>query len=174
MIYQLGDRKPIIRGDYYVAPGAQVIGSIDIGDNVSFWFNSVVRADNDWIKIGDYTNIQECAVIHVDPGEPVYIGYGVTLGHKAMVHSCRIADHCLIGMNVVVLDNAEIGKYSLIGANALVPANTEIPERSLVLGSPGKVVRQLRDTEIEMIKNGAQHYWQKALLHREQLTPFTG
>lgn len=173
MLYKLDDREPKIRGDYYLAPGAQVVGSVDIGNHVSFWFNSVVRADNDWIRIGDYTNIQECAVIHVDPDEPVSIGYGVTLGHKAMVHSCTVEDHCLIGMNAVVLDKATVGKYSLIGANTLVPANVVIPERSLVLGSPGKVVRQLKDTEIEMIKNGASHYWEKALLHREQLAPYT-
>jgi carbonic anhydrase/acetyltransferase-like protein (isoleucine patch superfamily) len=172
VIYTLGDRTPVIHGEYFLAPGAQVVGEVEIGHCVSFWYNSVVRADGDKVTIGDYSNLQECAVIHVDPGVPVTIGYGVIIGHKAMIHSCTIGDRSLIGMNAVILNNARIGKYCLIGANTLIPENMEIPDGSLVVGSPGKVVRQLKESEIEMLAGGGEHYWQEALLHKDKLTPF--
>ncbi|MFA5631931.1 MAG: gamma carbonic anhydrase family protein [Porticoccaceae bacterium] len=173
VFYKIGDKAPVIRGDYYMAPGAQVAGAVDVGEGVSFWFNAVVRADDDWVYIGDYSNIQENAVVHVDPGSPVRIGKGVIVGHKAMLHSCIIEDECLIGMNAVILNNARIGKNSLIGANTLIPENMEVPEGSLVVGSPGKVVRKLKDNELAMMAGGGKYYWEKALKLREGLEPFT-
>jgi carbonic anhydrase/acetyltransferase-like protein (isoleucine patch superfamily) len=147
------------------------VGEVDIGHCVSFWYNAVVRADGDRVEIGDYTNLQECAVIHVDHGSPVAIGTGVIIGHKAMIHGCTIGDRTLIGMNAVILNNARIGSYCLIGANTLIPEGMEVPDHSLVVGSPGKVVRQLRDKEIEMLKGGGEYYWEEALLHKDNLTP---
>lgn len=172
MLYKIGEKAPIIRGEYYLAPGAQVAGLVDIGHCVSFWFNAAVRADNDWIFIGDYSNIQECAVIHVDPGSPVRIGKSVIVGHKAMLHSCIIDDGCLIGMNSVILNNARIGRNCLIGANTLIPERMDVPEGSLVLGSPGKVVRKLKDSELAYMAGGGEKYWAKALDLKNHLEPF--
>jgi carbonic anhydrase/acetyltransferase-like protein (isoleucine patch superfamily) len=143
MIYALGDRRVQIEGEVYVAPSADVIGSVVLKDASSVWFNAVVRGDTDEIVIGEETNIQDNAVVHTDPGIRVVLGRGVTVGHHAMVHGCQIGDYSLIGINAVVLNHAKIGKYCTIGANALVTQGQEIPDYSVVLGSPGKIVRQI-------------------------------
>lgn len=172
MLYTLGDRRPILRGEHYIAPGAQVVGSVDIGDKASIWFNVVIRADNDWIIIGDESNIQDGSVLHVDPDAPLKIGKRVVVGHKVMLHGCTIEDECLIGMNAVILNGAVIGKHSLVGANTLIPENMVIPERSLVVGSPGKVVRQLTEEQCKMFAAGAEHYCDNARKFEKDLKPF--
>ncbi len=159
MIFDLEDRRVTFASDnYFIAHNATLVGSIAIGDNVSIWFNAVLRADDDVITIGDETNIQDGAVLHVDAGSPLTLGRGVTVGHKAMVHGCTVGDYSLIGINAVVLDGAQIGKYCLIGANTLIPEGKIIPDGSLVVGSPGRVIRQLTDEQRKRLAWGAVHY----------------
>ena len=173
MLYTLGERKVILRGEHFIAPGAAVIGSVDIGERASIWFNVVIRADNDAVIIGEESNIQDGSVLHVDDGCPIVIGRRVVIGHKVMLHSCTIGDGSLIGMNAVVLSGARIGKGCLIGANTLIPEKMEVPDGTMVLGSPGKVRRMLTDKEQQDILDGADHYVRKAALFREQLKPVT-
>lgn len=169
-MYKIGDKQPTISASYYIAPGAAVIGDVRIGEDVSVWFNAVLRGDNDFIEIGDGTNIQDGAVIHVDNGHPVTLGKRVTVGHKAMLHGCSIGDGSLIGMNAVVLNDAVIGKHCLIGANALVTEGMHVPDGSLVLGSPAKVIKQLEDKALDRMDAGAQHYIDKIALYRDELS----
>lgn len=159
MIYRLGDRRVEIRGtDYFIADNATVIGSVIIEQDVSIWFNVVVRGDNDPIHIGEGTNIQDGTVLHTDAGIPLTIGKHVTVGHQAMLHGCEIGDNSLIGINAVVLNRAKIGKNCIIGANALIPEGKVIPDNSMVMGSPGKVVREISEQNAMLIKMSALHY----------------
>jgi carbonic anhydrase/acetyltransferase-like protein (isoleucine patch superfamily) len=159
MIYQLDDKKVVFEGGgHYVAPSADVIGDVTLKEGVSIWFNVVIRADKDSITIGAGTNIQDGAVLHVDPGYPMHIGAGVTVGHKVMLHGCTVGDNSLVGINAVVLNGAKIGRNCLIGANSLVVENMEIPDGSMVFGSPAKIRRQLSEVEMEALKLSAQHY----------------
>jgi carbonic anhydrase/acetyltransferase-like protein (isoleucine patch superfamily) len=151
----------------YIAESASVIGQARLESDCSVWFGAVVRADDDNITIGKGSNVQDNAVLHVDQGSPLNIGAGVTIGHKAMLHGCTIEDNVLIGINAVVLDKAVIGRDSLIGANAMVTAGKVIPPRSLVLGSPAKVVRELTDEEVESIKTSAENYQAKAKRYQQ-------
>jgi carbonic anhydrase/acetyltransferase-like protein (isoleucine patch superfamily) len=159
MLYRLEDKRPVLNGDgHYVAPNATIVGAVTLGASTSVWFNAVIRADEDVIAIGAGSNIQDGAVLHVDPGCPMHIGERVTVGHKAMLHGCTIGDGSLIGINAVVLNGAKIGKGCLIGANALVPENMEVPDGAMVIGVPGKVKRILSAEEQSMIRMGADHY----------------
>lgn len=159
MIYSLGDKQVTYPGKpSYIAPNATVIGDVELHENSSIWFNVVIRADNDKIVIGENSNVQDGAVLHVDPGVPMQVGKGVTIGHKAMLHGCTIGDNTLIGINAVVLNGAKIGKNCLIGANALIPEKMEVPDGSMVIGSPGKVKRALTEPEIKMLEMGAAVY----------------
>mgnify|MGYP001034632570 CR=1 FL=1 len=159
MIYSLEDRHLICRGEHwFIAPNATVIGSVVLENNASVWFNAVIRGDNDIITIGENSNVQDGAVLHTDPGIPLSLGRDVTVGHQAMVHGCRIGDNCLIGIQSVILNNAVIGDNCLIGAGTLIPEGKQIPPGSLVIGTPGKVVRSLSETEIAGINQSAQHY----------------
>ncbi len=159
MIYRLGDRRVEIRGtDYYIADNATVIGSVIIEQNVSIWFNVVIRGDNDPIHLGEGTNIQDGAVLHTDTGIPLTLGKYVTVGHQAMLHGCEVGDNSLIGINAVVLNRAKIGKNCIIGANALIPEGKVIPDNSMVLGSPGKIVKEVSEQQITIVKLGALHY----------------
>ena len=169
MIYTLGERRVEMRGDCYVADNAAVIGSVVLGHEASVWFNSVVRGDNDVITIGDGTNIQDSAVLHVDEGFPLTLGTNVSVGHHAMLHGCTVEDGALVGINAVVLNSAVIGRGSLVGAGALVAEGKVIPERSLVVGSPGRIVRTLTDEDAAGIERIARHYVEKAKWYREQL-----
>ncbi len=161
MIYALGTHTPKIGEHCFVAPDASVIGQVVTGRDVSIWFNAVLRADNESIIIGDASNIQDGAVLHVDPGVPLKIGKNVTIGHKVMLHGCTIGDGSLIGMNAVILNNAVIGKNCLIGANALVTENMRIPDGSLVLGSPAKVIKPLGEAALTVMAGGVQSYVNK-------------
>lgn len=158
MIYRIGERQLETRGDFWVADNATLIGSVVLGNNASVWFNAVLRADNDIIHVGDDSNIQDGAVLHVDAGVPLTIGTGVTVGHQAMLHGCTIGDYSLIGIHAVVLNHANIGKNCIIGANALVPEGMEIPDNSLVVGVPAKVVKTLSPQQAAMLPLSAQHY----------------
>ena len=144
--------------DGWVAPTATVIGQVELGRQVSIWFGAVVRADNCVIRIGDFSNIQENAVLHTDAGIELKIGNYVTIGHKAMLHGCSIGDNTLIGINAVILNHAVIGKNCIIGANALIPEGKVIPDNSVVMGSPGKVVKTLDDAAAAKLKQNALHY----------------
>lgn len=173
MFYSLGPRHIVTRGDHFIAPGSTLIGSVEIGHGVNIWFNVVIRADNDQVVIGDGSNVQDGAIIHVDPGVPVHIGRDVTIGHKAMIHGCSIGDGSLIGMNAVILNGARIGKGCLIGANALIPENMEVPDGSLVIGSPGKVRRSLTEEEQHNLIDGARQYVRNGMRYRDSLQPQT-
>lgn len=142
----------------FIAPSASVIGDVHLGDFSSVWFGAVLRADSDRMEIGNRSNVQDNAVVHVDPGCPAIIGHDCIIGHLALVHGARIANHVLVGMHSTILNNAQIGDFCIIGAKALVTAGTVIPPYSMVLGSPGKVVKQLDDRAIEAIKKNAEVY----------------
>ena len=143
MIYTLGDRKPVFHGDYFVAPNAAVIGAVVMKANSSVWWNVTVRADTDVITLGENVNVQDGSVVHADEGVPVVLERNVSVGHLVMIHGCTIRENSLVGIGAIVLNRAVVGRNCLIGAGALVPEGKTIPDGSLVLGVPGKVVRQL-------------------------------
>jgi carbonic anhydrase/acetyltransferase-like protein (isoleucine patch superfamily) len=169
VIYQLGEKRVLRHADTFVAPNATLIGSVVLEARASVWFNVVIRGDNDPIIVGEESNVQDGSVLHTDEGVPLTIGRGVTVGHKVMLHGCTIGDYSLIGINAVVLNRARIGRYCIIGANALIPEGREIPEGSLVMGTPGKVVRQLTDAERVHLQGSAAHYVHNAQRYLSQL-----
>jgi len=173
MVFNLGDKRVSFKSnDYYIAESANVMGDVEIGNNVSVWFNAVIRSDSNKIIIGDDTNIQDGSVLHTEPWNKLIIGRGVTVGHKAMLHGCTIGDNSLIGINSVVLDDAVIGKNCLIGANSLIKSKAVIPDGSVVMGSPGKIVREISEAEIKIIAGSAKYYidnWKKFKEHLEKL-----
>lgn len=172
MIYELDGRSPEIRGSgHFVADNATVIGSVLLDDKCSIWFNVVIRGDNDLITVGPETNIQDGSVLHTDSGVKLTLGRGVTVGHKAMLHGCEVGDYSLIGINAVVLNGAKIGKHCLIGANALIPEGMIVPDGSLVVGSPGKVKRELGDDQKKMLELSAAHYVQNGARYVRELKP---
>ena len=156
----------------WVAENATVIGQVELGQQVSIWFGAVVRADNCKIRLGDFTNIQENAVLHTDAGIEMNIGNYVTIGHQAMLHGCTVGDNSLIGINAVVLNNAVIGKNCIIGANALIPEGKVIPDNSVVMGSPGKVIKTLDEQGAVRLRLSALHYAEhyKNFLELEEFT----
>lgn len=159
-LYALGSLRPQTppKGSYWVAPDANVIGQVEIGDEVGIWFGVTLRGDNEPIRLGARTNIQENVVIHVDPGFPVTIGEGCTIGHGAIIHGCTIGENSLIGMGATVLNGAKIGRNCLVGANALVTEGKEFPDNSLIVGAPAKAIRTLDDAAVEGLKRSAAHY----------------
>ncbi|MDP2581406.1 gamma carbonic anhydrase family protein [Shimia thalassica] len=159
-IYQLDGVSPDIAEDSWVAPDANVIGNVRLEDGASVWFGCTIRGDNETIVIGKGSNVQENTVMHTDPGCPLTIGEGCTIGHKAMLHGCTIGENSLIGMGATVLNGAKIGKNCLIGAGALVTEGKVIPDGSLVMGAPGKVVRTLDEAAINGLRGSALHYQQ--------------
>jgi carbonic anhydrase/acetyltransferase-like protein (isoleucine patch superfamily) len=160
MFYDLKDKKPKSSGENWVAPNATIIGDVTLEKNTSVWFNAVLRGDIENIFVGEGSNVQDGSVLHTDPGCPLKIGKNVTIGHMVMLHGCTIGDNSLIGIGAVILNNAKIGKNCIIGANSLIAENKEIPDGSLVIGSPGKIIRQLKDEEIKAVKENAEHYVQ--------------
>ena len=159
-IYNLGKKEPQLpsEGSYWVAPDAHVIGNVILGQDVGIWFGSVLRGDNDLIKIGNETNIQENTIIHVDPNTPVTIGNNCTIGHNAIIHGCTIGNNSLVGMGATILNNAKIGNNCLVGAGALVTENKEFPDGMLIIGSPAKAVRELSPEMIKYITRSSKHY----------------
>jgi len=172
-IYQLGEDVPRVPNSAYVSDGATVIGKVTLGEHVSVWPGAVIRGDNDLIKIGDGSNVQDNAVLHTDPDFPLVIGANVTIGHQAMLHGCTIGDGCLIGIQAVVMNGAIIGKDCLIGAGALVPEGKLFPERKLIVGAPGKIVRALADDEIEKMHRAAPGYVQRQEMYKAKLKRIT-
>ncbi|MBT6593169.1 MAG: gamma carbonic anhydrase family protein [Porticoccaceae bacterium] len=158
MIYRIGDRAPSIDSTVFVAQSADVIGQVTLKEHSSVWFNAVIRGDCDHIEVGARSNIQDGAVLHCDPGQPLTIGEDVTVGHNAMIHCAEVGDRTLIGINAVILDGAKVGNDCIIGANTLVKAGSVIPDGSLVVGSPGKVVRHLDDQARAMLLASAASY----------------
>ena len=171
VIYKLGEKRVVRHGETFVAPNATLIGSVVMHPRSSIWFNVVVRGDNDPIILGEETNVQDGSVLHTDAGAPLTLGRGVTVGHKAMLHGCSVGDYSLIGINAVVLNGAKIGRYCMVGANALVPEGREIPDGSLVMGTPAKVIRLLRDEERAALEHSASHYVANFQRYLRELSP---
>lgn len=169
MLYDLGERRPSVHDSCFVADSAQVIGSVQLEQDASVWFNVVLRGDNDLIVIGAESNVQDASVIHTDSGISVRLGRGVTVGHRVMLHGCEVGDYSLIGIGAIVLNRAKIGSHCLIGAGTLITEDKVIPDRSLVLGSPGRIMRQVRDNELAMLQASAAHYVQNARRYAQQL-----
>jgi carbonic anhydrase/acetyltransferase-like protein (isoleucine patch superfamily) len=158
MLFELDGRRVRAEGDCFVADNAIVIGNVWLRNDASVWFNAVLRGDNELITIGERSNVQDGSVLHTDPGQPLTIGSDVTIGHKVMLHGCTICDGSLVGINAVILNGARIGRGCLIGANALVTEGKEIPDGSLVMGAPGKVVRELTPEQRVGLVGSARHY----------------
>jgi carbonic anhydrase/acetyltransferase-like protein (isoleucine patch superfamily) len=170
VIYTLGSRRlETVDDSYYVAPGAQLIGSVRLGREASVWFNAVLRGDNDWLVIGDGSNVQDGTVIHTDPGQPVEVGRNVTIGHLAFLHGCTVGDESLIANGARVLDRVRIGRNCLIAAGALVPPGKEIPDGSVVMGAPGSVVRQVSDKDQALIAHATESYRRRSHEYRANL-----
>ncbi|MCM5569511.1 gamma carbonic anhydrase family protein [Burkholderiaceae bacterium FT117] len=168
-IYRLGERVPSIHPTAWVADSADLIGLVELRENASVWFNAALRGDNEPIVVGANSNVQEGAVLHTDPGSPLVIGEWVTVGHQAMLHGCTIGEGSLIGIQAIVLNGAKIGRNCLIGAGALIGEGKEIPDNSVVLGAPGRVVRQLSDEDAARIRAGTLTYVERARYYREAL-----
>jgi carbonic anhydrase/acetyltransferase-like protein (isoleucine patch superfamily) len=171
MLFELGERRPKVHPSCFVADSAHVIGSIALEQDASVWFNCVLRGDNDLITIGAQSNVQDGTIIHTDAGIQVNVGRGVTIGHRVMLHGCEIGEYSLIGIGAIVLNRAKIGRYCLIGAGALITEGKEIPEGSLVVGAPGRVVRQLNEGERRMLEGSAAHYVQNGQRYKRELAP---
>jgi carbonic anhydrase/acetyltransferase-like protein (isoleucine patch superfamily) len=170
MICSLGDRRVVLRGEgHFIAPTAAVVGSVVLETESSVWFGTVVRGDNEPITIGPRSNVQDGSVLHTDPGFPLVIGADVTVGHQVMLHGCTIGDGSLIGIQAIVMNGAVVGRECIVGAGALVPEGRTIPDRSLVIGSPGRVVRTLTDEEVAGIRGGADVYVRKAQWYLREL-----
>ena len=170
MIYQLGRHQVRTEGDFWVAENATVIGKVLLRHNASIWFNVVLRGDNELITVGEGSNVQDGAVLHTDPGFPLLIGPHVTVGHKAMLHGCEIDEGSLIGINAVILNGAKIGRNCLIGANALITEGKQIPDNSLVMGSPGKVVKPVTEEQAALLRAAAVHYVENFKRFRDELS----
>jgi len=160
------EHSPKIHASAYIAPGAVVVGRVDLQENVSIWYNSVVRGDVDRVSIGRGTNIQDGCLLHQNEGVPLVIGEEVTVGHGAILHGCTIGDGCLIGMGAIILTGAKIGPEALIGAGSVVKEGQEIPPGVLAVGSPARVIRSLSDEERSGLRESARHYRMMAEQHR--------
>ena len=159
MMHALGDRQPVLEGnDHYLADNATIIGSVRLKDASSVWFNCVLRGDNDWIEIGERSNIQDGSVLHTDPGLKLIVGNNVTVGHKVMLHGCTIGDNTLIGIGSTILNGARVGNDCIVGAHALITENKGFPDGSLILGAPARIARQLTPEEIKAIGQSADVY----------------
>ena len=168
-VYRFGEATPRIAPTAWVADSAQVIGAVDLADDVGIWFGAVLRSDTDPIRIGRGSNVQDGAVCHADPGFPLTLGANVTVGHQAMLHGCTVGDGTLVGIQAVLLNGARVGRLCLVAAGALVTQGKEFPDEVLISGSPARVVRPLRPDEIEKLKAGARHYIDNARRFRDEL-----
>lgn len=169
--YQLEERIPQIDPTAWVAPNAVLIGLVECAEQSSVWWNAVLRGDNESIVIGPRTNVQDGCIFHTDPGAPLILEADVTIGHKVMLHGCRVGQGSLIGIGTTILNHAVIGEHCLVGAGTLIPERKIYPPRSLIMGTPGKVVRELTDEEVARLKNSAAKYVQNAARYREYLRP---
>ena len=169
--YRLGDKSPHIDESAYVATEATIIGDVRLAADTSVWAGAVLRGDNEPIVVGTGSNVQEGTIMHTDPGCPLTVGEGVTIGHQAMLHGCTVGDGSLVGIQAVVLNNAVIGRECLVGAGAVVTEGKVFPDRSLILGAPAKVVRTLTDEDVAGLKRNAQGYVKRAALFKQELVP---
>ena len=169
MIYDFENNTPTLDKDSWVASNAVLIGKVILKKDANVWFNVVLRGDIEPITIGEGSNVQDGSVFHTDPGCPLTLGKNVTVGHMVMLHGCQVDDDTLIGIGSTILNKTKIGKNCIIGANTLIPENKVIPDRSLVLGSPGKVIRQVTEKEIEEIKENANHYVDNYKKYKEKI-----
>ena len=169
MNYEYKNIKPDVDDSAFIAPGAKIIGNAILKENVSIWYNTVLRSDLNKMVLGKNTNIQESSVLHVDTDKPLFIGDNVTVGHSATIHGCTVKDNCLIGMGATILNNAVINENSIVAAGSLVTENKEFPPGSLIMGSPAKIVRKLSEEEIKDIEEHAKHYVELAQEHKNSL-----
>lgn len=169
MLIPFHDKKPVVHDTAFIAPGSYLIGDVKVGKETSIWFNAVLRGDEDSIIIGDRCSIQDNTTIHLYEGAPVIIEDEVTVGHNVILHGCTIKKRSIIGMGSTILDGAVVGEECIIGANTLISAGKVIPPRSLVVGSPGRVVRELTDTDLELIQLSIDTYVEKSYIYNEIL-----
>ncbi len=169
-VFKLADKEPRIAESAWIAPNATVIGDVRLGENSSIWWNATLRGDNDPIEIGANSNIQDGSVLHTDEGVPLRIGANVTVGHLVMLHGCSVGDGSLIGIGSVILNRAVIGKGCIVGANTLIPEGKVFPDHVLIVGSPGKVVRELSADEVARLQASAAHYVANAERYRQMLS----
>ncbi|MGJ7457709.1 gamma carbonic anhydrase family protein [Halomonas sp. MA07-2] len=169
-IYQYGEYRPELQDGVYVAETADVIGQVTLKRSASVWYQAVLRGDTDHLEVGEESNIQDGAVLHADPGFPLRVGKGVTVGHQAMLHGCTIGDGSLIGIQAVILNGAVIGENCLVAAGAVVKENASFPDNSLIVGAPAKVVRELSEEAIAGLRKNAAGYVERGRLHASQLT----
>lgn len=170
-VYSLGAASPTLppHGEYWIAPNAAVMGHVIMARNSSIWWGAIVRGDNDPITIGENSNVQDGSVLHTDVGSPLTIGANVTIGHMVMLHGCTIGDGSLIGIGAIVLNGAKIGRNCLIGAGALITENKEIPDNSMVVGAPGKVIREIGEQHAVILEASALHYVENWKRYRAEL-----
>jgi len=171
--FALGEETPQLpeEGRYWIAPSAVVIGKVRLDEMASVWYGSVLRGDNELIHIGEGSNVQDGCVMHTDPGFPLTVGPRCTIGHMVMLHGCTIGENSLVGIGATIMNGATIGRDCIIGAHALIPEGKQIPDRSLVMGAPGRVVREVGDKDIEGLKYAAEVYLEKWQRHRAGLKP---
>ena len=170
-LYALQDWRPELpqEGEYWIAPDASIIGRVRLAKGVSVWFGSVLRGDNDWITIGENSNIQDLCVLHTDPGIALTLGANVSVGHGAVIHGATVGDNCIIGMGATLLNRTKIGRNSVVGANALVAEGKEFPDNSLIVGVPARVARSIADNDVPMLQLNAQIYFSRWQRYREEL-----
>jgi len=168
-IYQLGDKKPVIPESCYIAENATIIGDVILGERVSILFGAVLRGDNEPIRIGDDSNVQDNSVLHTDPGCPIDIGKGVTIGHQVMLHGCTVGDGALIGVAAVILNKSVIGKQSLVGAGAVVTEGKTFPDRAVIFGSPAKAAREVSEDNVTRLRMSAESYVRRGAMYKEKL-----
>ncbi|HEX4184165.1 MAG TPA: gamma carbonic anhydrase family protein [Caulobacteraceae bacterium] len=172
-VFDLGEASPALPGadEYWIAPNAVVLGRVILKKNASVWFGATLRGDNDPIEIGENSNVQDGSVLHTDTGSPLTVGSNVTIGHMVMLHGCTIGDNSLVGIGSIILNGAKIGRNCLIGANCLITEGKEIPDNSLVMGAPGKVVRDVSEDQARVLAGSALHYVANWKRYREGLRP---
>ena len=168
-IYQLGDLVPVIPASCYIAPEATIIGQVTLGERVSVMSGAVIRGDNEPVVIGDDSNIQEGCVLHTDPGLPLTLGKGVTVGHQVMLHGCTIGDGTLIGIQAVVLNNSVVGKDCLVGAGAVLTENKNFPDHSVIFGAPAKAVREVTEDNLMRMRVSAADYVRRGIQYKKEL-----
>ncbi|MDZ5472787.1 gamma carbonic anhydrase family protein [Bacillus sp. 31A1R] len=169
MLHSYSSKKPNVDESVFLAPGCHVIGDVTIGKQSSVWFNAVLRGDEDAIKIGERCSIQDNVTCHLFEGSPLVVEDEVTVGHNAILHGCTVRKRSIVGMGSTILDGAEIGEECIIGANTFIPAGKKIPPRSLVVGSPGKVIREIEEKDLELIQLSIDTYVQKGKEYKENL-----
>jgi len=171
VLYSLGEKSAELGEGVYIAPSADVIGWVRLRAGSSVWFNVVLRGDSDWIEVGEGSNVQDGTVIHTDPGVPVVIGPGVTIGHMAFLHACTIGEGSMVANGAMVMDRVRVGRHCVIGAGTLIPPDKEIPDGSVVMGSPYKIVRETSSRDLAMIARAGESYRHRARSYKEQLRP---